>query len=356
MPNESTLRIGLVGAGIIAWTHALALRGLIRDGVIDAELTAVHDRDADRAAGLADRMHSAHVASADEVAANCDAVYVCTSTAGHLAAVAAAARRGRAIFCEKPISRSLPEASALVRLVADAGVVAQAGLVLRTAPVFRELARLVASGELGRPMVAIMRDDQYFPNQGHYASTWRQDVEEAGSGALLEHAIHDVDVARMCFGGVQSISATTANFAGHQGIEDAAAGVLSFAGGLSVTMVSAWHSVMSRPSTRRVEVIFERGFVEFEDDFDGPITVQTSAGSETRRCDPPEFVDAVALPDGTVGIGVRPYLEENKNFVDAVLSGRPPAPSLGDALVAHEVVDAWYRSAASGGSPVSGPF
>ncbi len=356
MAKESTIRIGLAGAGVIAWAHALALRGLIREGLVAAELTAVHDRDDERAAGLADRLHLERVSTADEVAERCDAIYVCTSTAGHLEAVGAAARHGRAIFCEKPLACSLPESSALVRLATEAQVPAQAGLVLRTAPVFRELARLVESGELGRPMVAMMRDDQFFPIQGHYASTWRMDAEQAGSGALLEHSIHDLDAARMCFGQIDSVSARTGNFAGYEGIEDAAAGVLTFAGGLSVTMVSAWHSVLSRPSTRRVEVIFERGYVEFEDDFTGPITIQTSEGKITRRCDPPDYVDGFILPEGAAGIGVRPYLEENKNFVNALLAGRPPSPTLQDALKAHEVVDAWYRSAAAGGAAVGGPF
>jgi predicted dehydrogenase len=356
MANESKLRIGFVGAGVIAWAHALALRALIREGLVAAELSVVHDRNKERAGLLADVLHLEVAADPDAVAERCDAVYVCTSTAGHLEAVSAATSHHRALFCEKPLARTLSESSALVRLATEAKVPAQAGLVLRTAPVFLELARLVQSGELGRPMVAMMRDDQFFPIQGHYASTWRKDVGEAGSGALLEHSIHDLDAARMCFGAIASISATTGNFAGYEGIEDAAAGVLRFEGGLMATLVSAWHSVLSRPSTRRVEVVFERGFVEFEEDFTGPITIQTSDDLQTRRCDPPAYVDEISLPEGRIGIGVRPYVEENKNFVDAILAGRPPSPGLEDALRAHEVVDAWYRSAASGGSSVAGPF
>ncbi|MHB8245626.1 MAG: Gfo/Idh/MocA family protein [Acidimicrobiales bacterium] len=356
MANQDSLRIGFVGAGIIAWAHALALRALIAEGLVSAELCAVHDRDEGRAAAFAGMLELEQVNSAEEVAARCDALYVCTSTAGHLAAVRAAASLGRALFCEKPLARSLTESSALVHLATEAGIVSQAGLVLRTAPVFVELARLVQSGELGRPMVVTMRDDQFFPIQGHYGSVWRKDAAEAGSGALLEHAIHDVDAARMCFGTISSLTGTTGNFAGHEGIEDSAAGLLQFESGVAVTMVSAWHSVLSRPSTRRVEAFFEEGFVSFDDDFAGPITVETSAGAFTRRCDPPSYVDELALPEGSIGLAVRPYVQEDRNFVDAVLSGKEPSPSLADALAAHEVVDAWYRSAAAGGGVVTGPF
>ena len=351
MPGEGTLRVGLVGAGVIAWAHALALRGLIREGLVDAELTAVHDRDAGRAAAMADRLGMARLDSADEVAEQCDAVYACTFTAGHIGVARAAARFNRALFCEKPLARSLPESLSLARLVAEAGIPAQAGLVLRTAPVYRELAELVRAGTFGRPMTAIMRNDQFFPIQGHYASTWRKDASEAGSGTLLEHAIHDVDVARWCFGPVSSVTSSIANFAGYEGIEDTAAGVLRHAGGTTVSLVSVWHSVLSRGSARRVEVFFERAMVSFDDDFTGPIAIQTSEDTVTRRCDPPAFVEELRLPEGPVGIGVRPYVEENRNFVEAVTTGAAPSPSLTDALQAHEIVDAWYRSAASGGQP-----
>ena len=81
----------------------------------------------------------------------------------------------------------------------------QSGLVLRSAPVFRELRDLVQGGTLGAPMAAVFRDDQYFPIQGTYASQWRADVAQAGGGCLIEHSIHDLDILRFCFGDVDSV-------------------------------------------------------------------------------------------------------------------------------------------------------
>jgi predicted dehydrogenase len=43
-------------------------------------------------------------------------------------------------------------------------------------------------------MNVVFRDDQYLPTQGVYASTWRADAALAGSGVLLEHSIHDLDL------------------------------------------------------------------------------------------------------------------------------------------------------------------
>ena len=61
-----------------------------------------------------------------------------------------------------------------------------------------------------------------------------------------------------------------------------------------------------------------------------------------------------SLPFGNheIGLGVAPYVEEDRAFVDAVIEGRDAEPGLHQALVAHRLVDAAYRSAAAGGAPV----
>jgi predicted dehydrogenase len=348
-----TLRVGFIGCGVIARAHALSIEGLVAAGLVQAEIVAVHDVDGARASRFAQRFGAAVASSMEEIAGASDAVYVCTSTQGHLEAVRAAAQAGRPIFCEKPLSRNLPESLSLAAIAAEAGVAVQVGLVMRTAPVFRQLADIMRTAELGRPMAAIVRDDQFFPNQGHYGSTWRSDVTIAGGGALLEHSIHDVDIIGACFGRVGSVCATVAGYSGYEGIEDSASALLQTDSGLTVSLVSVWHQVLSRPSTRRVEVLLEGGVVSLEDDFIGPLTVQTTDSTDLRPCPPPAWVLEVPLRGGERGLGVRPYIEENRDFLNAVRDGTPPVPGLAEAVVAHQVVDACYRSAADGGALVT---
>jgi predicted dehydrogenase len=282
----------------------------------------------------------------------CDAVWICTPTVAHRCAVDAALARGRALFCEKPLATDLEGAQALVAAVARARVPAQCGLVLRSAPVFRALRELVASGTLGRPMAATFRDDQYFPNQGTYASQWRADVSQAGGGCLIEHSIHDVDILRFCFGEVDRLSARTANFSGHEGIEDLAILSLSFASGLEAQLTSVWHNILSRGSTRRIELFCQEGMIWLDDEFRGPLHVQTSAISEVRPCPSPPWVDELPLSHDDVGLAIRAYVEADRAFVDAVREGSAPAPGLDEALLAHRLVDAAYRSAERGGAPI----
>ena len=287
-----------------------------------------------------------------EVARRCDAVWVCTPTSAHRSAVAEAVAAGCAVFCEKPLDRDLPSATALVDAVAASGLPSQCGLVLRSAPVFRALRDLVQSGVLGAPMAAIFRDDQYFPIQGTYASKWRADVAQAGGGCLIEHSIHDVDILRFCFGDVDAVSARTENLAGYEGIEDLAAVSLSFASGLQAQLTSIWHAIMTRGSTRRVEVFCQQGMAWLEDEFRGPLHVEASGGAEVRACPSPPWVDGLPLADDEIGLAVRTYVEADRSFLDAVVGGRAPEPGLDEALAAHRLVDAAYRSAAAGGVPI----
>jgi predicted dehydrogenase len=177
-------------------------------------------------------------------------------------------------------------------------------------------------------------------------------VTQAGGGCLIEHSIHDVDILRFCFGEVAALTARTANHAGHEGIEDLASVSLSFASGLEAHLTSVWHDIMSRGSTRRIEVFCRDGMVWLDDEFRGPLHIQTSGGTEVRACPSPPWVDDLPLADDEVGLAVRAYVEADLSFLDAVAAGRAPEPGLDVALEAHRLVDAAYRSAAVGGSPV----
>ena len=349
------LRVGFIGSGLIAWAHGLSLKALIDGGVVDATVVAVHDQHERRARGFADVIGGDSVevlSDAAEVARRCDAVWVCTPTSSHRDAVDAALAAGCAVFCEKPLDVDLGRATALVDAASTAGVPSQCGLVLRSAPVFRALRDLMQGGTLGAPMAAVFRDDQYFPIQGTYASQWRADASQAGGGCLIEHSIHDLDILRFCFGDVDTVVARTANHAGHEGIEDLAAVTLSFASGFEAQLTSVWHDILSRGSTRRLEVFCREGMVWLDDDVLGPLHVQTSEGVEVRPCPFAPWVDALPLADDQVGLAVRAYAEADRGFVDAVAAGRPPEPGLDVALEAHRLVDAAYRSSAAGGAPI----
>lgn len=338
-----TIRVGFLGAGLIATFHSKLLRAA------DADVTwaGVYDPDTARAERFAAASGAGVCRSEVEVLDGCDAVYVCTWTAEHPDLVEAAAERGLAVFCEKPLAIDLATATRLVASVERAGVVNQVGLVLRRSPAFGLMRALAADPDSGRPMNIVFRDDQYIPIQGLYASTWRSDPMKAGSGTLLEHSIHDLDLLEWILGPIASISARSASFHDYDGIEDSVAVSLAFANGAVGTLSSVWHDILERPSQRRVELFSERAHVTLHGDWWGP--VEWLVADSAARCADGVDLEAQAQRRGaTIG-------NPDKAFVEAVATGNPAWPSFGDALRAHVLVDAVYRSAAAAGTPVQLP-
>jgi predicted dehydrogenase len=339
---QMTLRIGFLGAGFIAELHSKMLDGtgtpFVRAGV--------YDPDTARAERFAEASGTPLRASEEEVIESSDAVYVCTWTSEHARLVEASAARGVAVFCEKPLARDLNEAAGMARVVAEAGVVNQVGLILRFSPAFCWLRHLVSDPASGRVMNVVYRDDQYLPVQGMYGSTWRADRTKAGSGTLLEHSIHDIDLIEWIAGPVARLSARSSSFHGIEGIEDSVAISFSLAGGGVGTLASVWHDMLERPGSRHVEVICERLWCELDgNDWFGP--VRWVRAGEVARC-----LEGGELADRVWKTGLA-AVNPDAEFLAAAEEGRPAAPDFTAALRAHAVVDAAYRSAEKDGSPVT---
>src|SRR4051794_40159841 len=335
------LRIGFLGAGLIATYHSKSLR---RSGA-PVQRAGVYDPDIQRAKAFAEASGHTVMQSEDEVLDTCDAVYVCTWTSEHAREIEKAVARRLAIFCEKPLAFDLETAQRMAMMVADSGVVNQVGLVLRRSPAYLWARHLIDDAVAGTVMGVVFRDDQFIPIQGHYGSTWRGDRDLAGSGTLLEHSIHDVDMLRFLVGEVAHISAHTTNFHGHDGIEDVATATLRFANGALGTLASIWHDNLARPSLRRVEVFCaNRQVVITGDDWYGPVRWSDSDGTSGSLADE-ELVGAVAeMRDG----GDNPDGE----FVRCAIAGIAATPDFADAVEAHRLVDAMYRSAADDGHSI----
>jgi UDP-N-acetyl-2-amino-2-deoxyglucuronate dehydrogenase len=347
------MRIALIGCGHIGTVHSFALKQLFDVGEIEARVVTTYDPDASRAEQMAAPHGATAVAGIEEACDGADVAWICTWTAAHLPAVEAAVARGMPVFCEKPLAPTLADCEAVAALLRT--VPNQVGLVLRHAPVFATVAEIVASGRYGRPMAVTLRDDQYFPNQGMYGSTWRSDVTKAGGGALIEHSVHDVDVLRWILGDPEQVTARTASHFSHPGIEDAVNAGFAYADGTVATLVSVWHQVMSRPSTRRLEVLLEDAFCWTEDDHLGPLHVETSTGTEVIEGQIPGYATRFRLPE-VLAKSLAAYAEPARSFLVALAGEGPDArghPDVEVALAAHRLVDAAYRSAAAGGSTIA---
>jgi len=346
-----TIRVGFIGTGFISRTHSWFLK----HGTADQRVVAVHDIDADRAAAFADRVGAVST-DVDGVLDAVDAVFVTTWTSEHEALVAAAAARGVAVFCEKPLGVDAASAERMVHAVEVAGVANQVGLVLRFVPQFRLVRDLLGDERAGQLLTVVFRDDQYLPVQGQYGSDWRIDPQRSGRGTLLEHSIHDVDVLQWLGGPVDSVTGIVREVHGHPRIDDVTVARLDHAAGAVASLTSVWHDLLDRPSQRHIEVFAERLHVTLDGTPDGPITwqfagepVQTLRGAAiASACIERGLAtdaDVVAVADGAMFDPLSPFLR-------AIAEGAESPLPLRAALPAHRIVDAIYASADGTGAPV----
>src|SRR5439155_2221462 len=145
-PALMAIRIGFIGAGLIANWH----REMLQTGGADVVWSGVYDIDRTRAHTFSVATGAPVRDSEDEVLDNCDAVYICTWTSAHRHCVEAAAERGVAVFCEKPLSVDLDGALAMAAAAERAGIINQVGLVLRFSPAMNWLRHLVTNLDGGR--------------------------------------------------------------------------------------------------------------------------------------------------------------------------------------------------------------
>lgn len=189
--SRSEVRCAVAGLGRLGQLHARNLAGR----VAGARLVAVADSDKERARSLADELGvhrwsavSEEVFALDDV----DAVIIVTPTSTHVELAEQAARLGKPIFIEKPVSLDTDSSRHLMRVVDERGVLCQVGFMRRFDPDYRYARRLIADGHIGEPLYfkAVSRDPRAPP-----ASF----VAHSG-GLFLDMAIHDFDIARYLLG------------------------------------------------------------------------------------------------------------------------------------------------------------
>ena len=131
-----------------------------------------------------------------------DAIVIVTPTSTHHNIVAAAARAGKAIFCEKPLSISLDEARAMERIVDGTGAFFHMGFMRRFDRGFRAAKQKIEQGAIGKAVVFRASSRDPFRPSLEYL-----DPRHSG-GLMIDMGIHDIDIARWLMGDISQAYAT----------------------------------------------------------------------------------------------------------------------------------------------------
>lgn len=117
-----------------------------------------------------------------------DAIFVCSSTSTHAEIIIAAAKKGKHIFCEKPISFSLTETQEILQVVKKYNVKLQVGFNRRFDRNFSKIQKSVENGLIGAPHIVKITSRDPAPPPAEYVAN--------SGGLFFDMAIHDYDMAR----------------------------------------------------------------------------------------------------------------------------------------------------------------
>ena len=145
-----------------------------------------------------------------------DAIDICTPNHTHAEIAIAAAKAGKMILCEKPLSRTLAEGQSMVNAIEKAGVKNTVWYNYRRVPAITLAKKIIDSGKLKKIFhyrANFLQDWAISPEvpQGG-EGLWRLDVDSAGSGVTGDLLAHCIDTAMWLNGAIIDVSAVTETF------------------------------------------------------------------------------------------------------------------------------------------------
>ncbi|HEY3058129.1 MAG TPA: Gfo/Idh/MocA family oxidoreductase [Chloroflexota bacterium] len=389
-----TLRVAIIGAGMIGRAHARAFRAVrqsFQPAPADIELTVVADADAALAEDAKTRWEFERTASDWQAVADADDVdlaVVALPNFQHAQAVDALLANRKHILCEKPLASTPADALQMLEAAERAGVVHGVGFNLRRFPSITAVHELIERGDLGEIQHFSARYLTDYAASPEVPFTWRYQRSLAGSGALGDVASHIVDLARFLVGDLASVSgAALATFiaeryvpSGHVTGHSRAATTgekravdTDDVGSFTATFKSGGVADFrfSRIATGyRNSAAFtltgDKGSVEFDTEHAAELQLYLRGADGQEHMNGfrrvvmgpqhPYFSQVTAFPVAGVGYGyTETYIAQAYEFVRAVAEGRPYRPGFADGYAAVAVCEAVLNAAEEGrATPIAG--
>jgi predicted dehydrogenase len=346
--TQGDLGFGIIGAGNIARLHAQAIRAMEASdpGVrLRAFLAATPERVGPLAAqygvdGMVD-------AQAFFARPDIHVVIICTPSGTHADLGVEAAAAGKHVVVEKPIDVSLAAAQRLIAACDTARV--RLGVIFqsRFLPAVALIKQAIERGRFGQ-LYLVDAYVKWFRTAAYYeAARWRGTKALDGGGALINQAIHTVDLAQYFAGPAASVFGHTDRKRHAIESEDTALALVKYRGG-AAGVIEATTSVAPGFS-RRVELHGERGSVILDGN---DISVWQLSGEGEEEVELARLrAQAKDASDGSsnpMNLDITAHKQQLEDFVAALRDGRAPAIDGREGLRALAVVLAIYASAASG--------
>ena len=326
------INVAILGGGFMGAAHAANYQALAGR----ARVKWVASRASDKAVRVAEAVGAKLTSDLDAALRDpeVDVVDICLPTPLHREVAERAFAAGKHVFLEKPIALSAEDADAIIAAAEASGRVFMVGMVLRYWPEYVELKRLVAAGELGRPLSV----STYRLSPPADWADWFADPKQSG-GVPVDLLVHDFDQMNWLLGKPRSVFAR-APIPGHvhalvtyDGAEGIAEGSMSMP--------------KSYPFSSDVRVLCEGGVAQYSFSA-GPAEAGGNVGAQlTARG--LRLYPAGGEPRTVEVDSADPWGPEIEAFLACVEQGRQPEQGTGEqAKEALLVALATNRSLASG--------
>jgi predicted dehydrogenase len=331
------MRVGIIGTGAIANLHARVYRRVGFSIIVCTDVVA------DTARRFASEHGCEVVATYHDVCRypGIDYVDVCTLPNFRLEAVEACAASGRHVQVQKPMATTLETARRMIDIARQAGILVGVVSQHRFDASSRFIKSALAGGRLGAPL----QFDAYvkwYRSAEYYARPVKGSWSAEGGGALINQAIHQVDLLRWFGGPVRELFGLWQLGAAHRiESEDVLTAVIRFENGATGTIQASTAFWPGYPE--RIEIHGTKGTAVVTGDRLTAWDVQEDADESV-----PLAHDVASGASDPMAISLEPFERQFMDFADAIGTGRRPLVSGEEGYQALELVDAIYRSCRTG--------
>jgi len=335
------MNVGILGTGAIANKHAQAYKN------IGFEVVACSNKTEARGREFAERWGAKFIPGSRDLCRypGLDFIDVCTFPDFHLQPVEVCAEIKRPVQLQKPIATNLETARKIVQIAHDSGITLGVMSQHRFDDATLFLKRALGSGRLGK----VLQADAYvkwFRNDEYYSRPIKGRWNTEGGGALINQAIHQVDVLLYLIGSVAAVSGMWQLGARHKiESEDVVNALLAYSSGATGVIQAA--TAFWPGYTERIEIHGTRGTAIISGD---RLTSWDALNDEeANAADPAPIEHNVSSGSSDpMAIAVTSFERQFQDFARAIKTGNEPVVSGEEGYRALEVVLGIYQSCRSG--------
>ncbi len=331
------MRVGIIGTGAISHKHAQVYKN------IGFELTVCTDIFEAPGRKFADHYGCEFVPTYEALCRHprVDYVDVCTFPDFRLEPIEICAQTGKHVQVQKPIATNIETARKMIETARRGNILLGVVSQHRFDDASLFLSKAFAEGRLGK----LLQCDCYvkwYRSAEYYSRPIKGSWKTEGGGALMNQAIHQIDILRWLAGPVAEVFGMWQLGALHKiESEDVVSAVMRYANG--ATGVVQASTAMWPGYTERTEFHGTKGTAIISGDKLTTWDVQNDSGEPA-----PVSKEVASGASDPMAISLEPFERQFRDFAEAITKGRKPLVAGEEGLQALELVDAIYRSCRTG--------